>query len=140
MSARTCLTIAAASGFLAVLLGAFGAHGLSDSRYLENKYKDAKPRDVAGMPLPAAYKYFQDFRTGVRYQMWHSLALLGVGLAMSIRPSKWLSAVAWCFLGGIILFSGALYMLVICGPKFGGITWGLVAAIGGTLQLIGWRC
>jgi len=133
-----CLMIAAVSGFVAVLLGAFGAHGLADSGFLERKYGDLDLKKVAGMELPAAYKYLQDFQTGVRYQMWHTLALLGIGLAMLKASSKLLSAAAWCFVGGIVLFSGALYVLVICGPSFGGIKWGLVAPIGGTLQLVGW--
>ena len=49
MSARTCLSLAAALGFLAVLLGAFGAHGLSDSGYLERSYSDLEPKNVSGM-------------------------------------------------------------------------------------------
>ena len=138
MSARTCLILAAILGFLAVLLGAFGAHGLSDSGFLERKYSQMEPKNISGMELPASYKYLQDFRTGIRYHMWHALALFGVGLVMLHQPSKLLSSAAWCFVGGIVLFSGALYVLVIGGPKFGGITWGLVAPIGGTLQLIGW--
>ncbi|HIE98723.1 MAG TPA: DUF423 domain-containing protein [Planctomycetes bacterium] len=142
MSARTCLSLAAALAFLAVLFGAFGAHGLSGSGskpgYLERKYSDMEPKNVAGMQLPPAYKYLRDFRTAVRYHMWHALALFGVGLLMQRRPSRLLSGAAWCFVGGIVFFSGALYVLVICGPKFGGITWGLIAPIGGTLQLVGW--
>ena len=142
MSARTCLSLAAALAFLAVVFGAFGAHGLSgsDSKsgYLERRYSDMQPKNVSGMQLPPAYKYLQDFRPGVRYHMWHSLALFGVGLLIQRRPSRLLSAAAWCFIGGIVFFSGALYVLVICGPKFGGITWGMIAPIGGTLQLVGW--
>ena len=138
MSARTCLILASLFGFLGVLLGAFGAHGLSDTGFLERKYAEMAPKNVAGMELPAAYKYLQDFRTGVRYHMWHALALFGVGLLMRTHPSKLLSAAAWAFVGGILLFSGALYILVICGPAWGGIRWGLVAPVGGTLQLIAW--
>ena len=121
-----------------MLLGAFGAHGLSDSGYLERKYSDMEPKTVSGLELPASYKYLQDFRTGVRYHMWHALAMFGTGLMMRGRSSRVLSAAAWCFAGGILLFSGALYVLIIGGPKFGGVTWGLVAPIGGTLQLVGW--
>jgi len=129
---------AALFGFLAVLSGAFGAHGLSDSGFLKKKYADMPAKDVSGMELPAGYKYLQDFHTGVRYHMWHSLALLGVGLLLTQRTSKLLSAAAWCFVGGIVLFSGALYLLVICGPDWNGVKWGMVAPIGGTLQLVGW--
>ena len=138
MSARTCLILASLLGFLAVLLGAFAAHGLSDSGFLERKYADLDAKNVSGLQLPAAYKYLQDFHTGVRYHMWHALALLGVGLLMRTHPSKLLSAAAWCFVGGILLFSGALYILVIGGPAWSGIKWGLVAPVGGTLQLLGW--
>lgn len=142
MSPRLCLAFAAFFGFLAVLMGAFGAHGLAESRtgesFLEQKYADAEPKNVAGMVQPASYKYLQDFKTGVRYHMWHALALLGTGILMQRHRSRLLSAAAWSFVGGIVFFSGALYVLVILGPKFGGITWGLVAPIGGTLQLIGW--
>ena len=122
MSTRICLTLAALFGFCAVLLGAFGAHGLSgrDSRpgFLERKYADTPPKTVAGMEQPASYKYLQDFQTGVRYQMWHSLALFGVGLLMQQVSSKLLSSAAWCFAGGIMLFSGALlyflFLLLRC--------------------------
>ena len=138
MSPKLCLSIAALFGFVAVLLGAFGAHGLSGSGYLEKQYADTKPKSVAGLQVPASYKYLQDFHTGVRYHMWHALALFGVGLLMLKYPSPSLNVAAWCFVAGICLFSGSLYVLVICGPKFGGITWGMVAPIGGTLQLVGW--
>lgn len=66
--------------------------------------------------------------------MLHVLAMLATGLLMLQHPSRWLSAAAWCFMGGIIFFSGALYVLVIGGPRWLGIPWGMVAPIGGTLQ------
>lgn len=148
MSPKLCLTLAAVFGFLAVLLGAFGAHGLAEGRkaddgsrtpsFLEKKYADTEDKNLAGLIVPASHKYLQDFRTGVRYHMWHAIAMFGTGIVMLKQKSRLLSAAAWCFCSGIILFSGALYILVICGPKYGGITWGLVAPIGGTLQLIAW--
>lgn len=127
-------------GFLAVLLGAFGAHGLGDSQsgLLVKKYADTPAKSVAGMELPASYKYLEDFRTGVRYHMWHALALLATGLLQAQRRSKLLSGAAICFTIGTLLFSGALYILVIGGPELGGIKWGLVAPFGGTLLLVGW--
>jgi len=138
MNARRCLFIAAVLGFLAVLLGAFGAHGLSDTGFLEKKYAEAEARDLTGMTVPASFKYMRDFETGVRYHMWHTLALMMVGVLMHKRPTRLLSAAAWCFSGGTLLFSGALYVLVIGGPRFAGIPWGLVAPIGGTLLMLGW--
>lgn len=143
MTAKTCLILASVSGLLAVVLGAFGAHGLADSRdadggYLAQKYADVPEKTVAGLTLPASYKYLQDYHTAVRYHMWHALAVLGVGLLMQRQTSRLLSAAAWSFLIGILLFSGGLYILVILGPKFGGIPWGAVVPIGGVLLVTGW--
>lgn len=143
MSARTCLVIGAVLGFLAVAMGAFGAHGLKDAGadgkgFLEKKYGEMEPKNVAGQLLPAGYKYLKDFETGVEYHMMHAVAMLFVGMLMLHQPSKLLSAAAWCFLGGVVFFSGALYVLVIGGPKWMGVPWGAIAPIGGTLQLVGW--
>ncbi len=138
MSARTCLRLAALFGFLAVFMGAFGAHGLSDSGYLERRYADVDPKTVASWELPAAYKSYLDFQTAVRYHMWHALALLAVGLWKQRTSSRALSTAAWMFSAGIVLFCGSLYVLVIGGPHFGNIRWGLVAPLGGTALLIGW--
>ncbi|MCA9050124.1 MAG: DUF423 domain-containing protein [Planctomycetaceae bacterium] len=138
MSARTCLCVASVFGFLAVFAGAFGAHGLADTGYLERQYADFEPKTVAGLTQPAAWKYLQDFQTGVRYHMWHALAMFGTGVLMRNGRSRCLSAAAWCFAGGILLFSGALYVLAIGGPSLAGIRWGAVAPFGGTLLLFGW--
>lgn len=138
MSGRICICLAGSLGFLAVFLGAFGAHGLKDTGFLTDKYSDAEPKAVAGHTIPASYKYAQDFETGVEYHMVHALAMLATGLLMLHQPSRCLSMAAWCFLGGIVFFSGALYVLVIGGPRWLGVPWGMVAPIGGTLQLAGW--
>ena len=138
MSGRMCLCLASFLGFLGVFLGAFGAHGLKDTKFLADKYADMPPKIVAGQPVPAASKYAQDFETGVEYHMTHVLAMLATGLLMLHQPSRCLSLAAWCFFGGIVFFSGALYILVIGGPRWLGIPWGMVAPLGGTLQLVGW--
>jgi uncharacterized membrane protein YgdD (TMEM256/DUF423 family) len=138
MSARLCLTLAAILGFLGVFLGAFGAHGLKDSGFLKTKYADVQPIDYAGEELAAGYKYLLDFDTGVRYHMWHALAMAVTGILMLHHGCRALRAAAWCFFFGIIFFSGSLYVLVMAGPRAGGIPWGAVAPIGGTLLLIGW--
>lgn len=143
MSARACLIVGAVLGFLAVAMGAFGAHGLKDAGadgkgFLERKYADTEPKNVAGQMFPASYKYLKDFETGVEYHMLHAVAILVAGVLMMHQKSKLLSAAAWCFLGGVIFFSGALYVLVVGGPKWMGIPWGAIAPIGGTLQLAGW--
>jgi uncharacterized membrane protein YgdD (TMEM256/DUF423 family) len=138
MSSRTCLILATLFGFLAVLLGAFGAHGLSDTGYLERSYAEMEPKKVSGMHLTASFKYYLDFQTSVRYHIWHALALVCVGLWKRWSDSKALDVAAWAFTTGIVLFSGALYVLVIGGPRFGGIPWGAVAPFGGTALLVGW--
>lgn len=139
MSFRTCLILASAFGFFAVMLGAFGAHGLSgQDGYLQRKYADTEPKEIAGMHVTAPWKYYQDFQTGVRYHMWHTLALLAIGLWKRQSESRSLSVAAWAFTIGIVLFSGALYLLVIGGPRFAGIPWGAIAPFGGTALLVGW--
>jgi uncharacterized membrane protein YgdD (TMEM256/DUF423 family) len=141
MSARTCIFLSAAFGFLGVGLGAFGAHGLTDNQgtgYLEKKYAEMEPKLIGGHSVPASYKYLQDFKTGVEYQMSHTLALGIVGLLMLKQRSKLLTAAAICFVGGIFFFSGSLYILVICGPRWQGVPWGAITPIGGTLMLTGW--
>lgn len=137
MTSQLCLRLASIAGFLAVLFGAFGAHGLNDSGYLETKYADQE-KEIAGQSVPASYKYLQDFRTGVRYHMWHALTLFGIGLLMRTNDGRLLRGAAWSILVGMFLFSGSLYLLVIAGPKFAGVPWGLVAALGGTTLLVGW--
>ncbi len=138
MNARLCLVIAALLGFTAVTLGAFAAHGLKDSGFLEKKYADIPAKTVAGLVVPASFKYFEDFHTAVEYQMSHALALAITGLLLSRQRTKALSVAAYCFVGGIVLFSGSLYVLVLGGPRFLGIPWGAITPIGGVLFLAGW--
>lgn len=141
MKPGMCLFLAAILGFLSVAMGAFGAHGLTDSTntgYLEKKYAEMEPKIIAGHTVPASFKYLQDFRTGAEYQMYHALALAVTGLLMLHQPSKLLSAAAVCFLGGVFFFSGSLYILVIGGPRWLGIPWGAITPIGGMLMIFGW--
>ena len=115
MTARLILQIAALLGALGVGIGAFGAHGLR--KMLEETGR------------------FDTFETAVRYQFYHTMALLAVGILLALRPDiRGLSLTAWLFLGGILLFSGSLYTLC-----FTGITkMGAVAPIGGLLLIAGW--
>lgn len=116
---------------LAVGAGAFAAHFL-DSHFA--KQYAGQTRVVAGQEVPRAEKALHDFKTGAEYQMYHSLALLAVGLLMERRSSRMLTLAGWTFLGGIILFSGSLYLLTLTGVT----KWGMVTPIGGVLFLIGW--
>jgi uncharacterized membrane protein YgdD (TMEM256/DUF423 family) len=116
MSARLILQLAALLGGLTVAIGAFGAHGLR--------------------PMLEASGRFDTFETAVRYQFYHTLALLAVGVLAVARPELRgpLGTTAWLWLGGIVLFSGSLY--VLC---FTDITkLGAVAPLGGLLLIAGW--
>ena len=107
------LMIGAISGCLVVVMGAFGAHALKDIL------------DDYGQSI---------YNKAVLYHMFHSIALLMLGLINKIQPDNQLSIVGWSFLFGIILFSGSLYILAITGIK----PLGMITPIGGILFIIGW--
>lgn len=109
------LATAAAFGFISVALGAFAAHGL--------KHK------LADNLLSA-------FHTGVDYQMYHALALLAVAILTRLHPSHWLTASAWLFIIGTLLFSGSLYALALTGVRW----FGPITPVGGLCFLLGWAC
>lgn len=99
--------------FLAVLLGAFGAHAL---RTKISTYE------------------LEVFQTGIYYQMIHALALFAAAwILQSYQSPKSLYA-GYCFIGGILIFSGSLIALSLSGIK----KWGMITPIGGLLFLIGW--
>jgi uncharacterized membrane protein YgdD (TMEM256/DUF423 family) len=100
---------------LAVGLGAFGAHGLRDK---------VEPRML------------EVFETGVRYHMYHALALIAVGWATTRWNSAWLSASGWLFVAGIVIFSGSLYVMVLSGARW----LGAITPIGGVALIAGWAC
>ena len=107
------LMIGAISGCLVVVMGAFGAHTLKDIL------------DDYGKSI---------YNKAVLYHMFHSIALLILGLINKIQPEIQLFIVGWSFLFGIILFSGSLYILAITGIK----PLGMITPIGGILFIIGW--
>jgi uncharacterized membrane protein YgdD (TMEM256/DUF423 family) len=110
---RTFLLLGAVAGFIGVALGAFGAHGLRSR---------LSPEMLAV------------FETGVRYQMYHALAILFVALAAA-RLDGWLVRTAgWLFTAGIVLFSGSLYAMALTGVR----ALGAVTPIGGLAFLAGW--
>ncbi len=98
---------------IGVALGAFGAHALK-SRVTE---------DLLAV-----------FEIGVRYQMYHAMALLAVGWAASRWPGIWITASGWLFTVGILVFSGSLYLMT-----FSGARWlGAITPIGGLCFILGW--
>jgi uncharacterized membrane protein YgdD (TMEM256/DUF423 family) len=116
---------------LAVVTGAFAAHGLD--RHFAIQYA-GQTRLVTGEELPLARKFLADFKTGAEYQMIHALALLAVSTLLARRPSRAAQVAGTAFLLGIVLFSGSLYTLTLTGVT----QWGAVTPLGGVLFLVGW--
>lgn len=110
---RTFVGLGAASAFVAVAAGAFGAHGL----------REALTPDRLAV-----------FETAVRYQMVHALALVAAGLLATRRRGRGVPAAGWLFLLGTVLFSGSLYALALTGTS----AWGAVTPFGGVAWLAGW--
>jgi uncharacterized membrane protein YgdD (TMEM256/DUF423 family) len=132
-SPGVCVTLGAVLAGLAVVAGAFGAHGLDS--YFARKYADAEAKSIAGMEVPASYKAIEDFHTAARYHMYHALALIAVGLVAARRPNRALSVAAWLFAAGILLFSGGLYVYTLTGQRFWGVG---PPPVGGLLFILGW--
>jgi uncharacterized membrane protein YgdD (TMEM256/DUF423 family) len=112
---RLFFAAACVAGFLGVALGAFGAHALKTQ---------LTPEALA------------TFEIGVRYQLYHALALIAAALACTRWPSAWARASGWLFIAGIAVFSGSLYVLALTGAKW----LGAVTPIGGVALLAGWGC
>ena len=133
MSARSWITLGAVLAGLSVGAGAFGAHVLDD--YFAEKYREAGEKSVAGFSVPVSWERLQDFKTGVQYQMYHALGMIAAGLLLQTRRRRALQAAAWCFLLGICLFSGGLYLYTLTGQRI----WGMIPPpIGGTSFIVGW--
>lgn len=115
-TARRLVTLAAISGFVAVVMGAFGAHGL----------KQIQP------PLPE--QRLIAFDTGVRYQMYHALALLATAWVATQMSEKWARRAGAWFVIGTVLFSWSLYALVLLDQPW----LGRVTPFGGLAFLVGW--
>lgn len=114
MNQKTTLLAGAIMGALAVCIGAFGAHALKH--------------------LLVANQRTETFELAVRYQFYHTFALLASGLLMQFFGEKKLRYAALFFLIGILIFSGSLYVLSLTG-----ITWlGAITPIGGLAFITGW--
>jgi uncharacterized membrane protein YgdD (TMEM256/DUF423 family) len=112
---RVFLVSGALLGALGVTLGAFGAHSL------------------AGVLGAEKVRLFE---TASRYQMFHSLALLAVGLAMAQWPASYrtLALCGWTFVAGILLFSGSLYAYAILGTRW----LAMITPLGGVAFIFAW--
>ncbi|SDC02401.1 Uncharacterized membrane protein YgdD, TMEM256/DUF423 family [Terribacillus halophilus] len=110
---KALLIIAAISGFLTVGLGAFGAHGL-EGRLTE--------------------KAIATWEKAVLYQMFHTLALIGIALLLQKIQAGSLMTAGGFFIAGILLFSGTLYIYAVSGIT----VFALITPVGGVAFLIGW--
>lgn len=113
MDSRMWIVCGSLLGGLGVAAGAFGAHGLE------------------GKLSPAA---LQTYEVAVRYQLFHALALLAVGLLTLHQPSTAAQVAGASFLVGILLFSGFLYGYVFTGIRL----LALIVPVGGAAFLVGW--
>jgi uncharacterized membrane protein YgdD (TMEM256/DUF423 family) len=104
-------------GGIGVAMGAFGAHGL----------KNFVSSDL-----------LETWDKAVRYQIYHALALFAVSWAITHWSSqaKLLGLGGWLFLGGILIFSGSLYILVLSNTKW----LGAITPVGGVAFVAGWFC
>ncbi len=120
MSHTTCFKFASLFALLAVLLGAFGAHGLRDT-------------------LDSGH--LATFETGVRYQFYHAIGLFIIGFLITLkRGEKWLRYASYLLIAGIILFSGSLYLLA-CNQIADIPSWiGPITPLGGLCFMSGWAC
>ncbi|HEX4372348.1 MAG TPA: DUF423 domain-containing protein [Puia sp.] len=116
---KNFLSIAAISGCISVALGAFAAH----------KLKDILSADALNV-----------FQTAVRYQFYHTFALLIVAILYEKFPNKLMKWAGNCFIIGIILFSGSLYGLTILRVNdiAGFDKIGIITPFGGTFFIVGW--
>jgi uncharacterized membrane protein YgdD (TMEM256/DUF423 family) len=110
---RTFMFVGALMGCVGVGLGAFGAHGLR------------------GRLSPEMLAVFE---TGVRYHMYHALALLATAALMSRTETRAMAVAGWSFTAGIFIFSGSLYALSLTGVTI----LGAITPIGGVAFLVGW--
>jgi uncharacterized membrane protein YgdD (TMEM256/DUF423 family) len=110
---RTFFILGSVFGMMAILAGTFGAHGLEQT---------------------VTPSLLQTFDTGVRYHMYHALALIGVAWACEHFGGKLPVAAGWLFVIGIIVFAGSLYLLAITGARW----LGMITPIGGVAFIVGW--
>ncbi|MEG1199242.1 MAG: DUF423 domain-containing protein, partial [Algoriella sp.] len=111
------LTIASLYGMIAIILGAFGAHA----------FKKFLPDEKLA-----------SFEVGVRYQMYHAIALLAIGMYFQFDKSLERSA-AWCLILGTFVFSVSVYLLSFADHWGANLKFlGPITPLGGLLMVVGW--
>ena len=116
---KTFLLLGAIFGGIAVVLGAFGAHGL----------KKIAPADVVSI-----------YQTGVQYQMYHGLALILAAIIYDRLSNRWIKWTGSLFALGILFFSGSLYLITALKAEEKSVPAliGAITPIGGFLFILGW--
>ena len=112
--AKLFLILGSSLGALSVAIGAFGAHALKQILEANNR--------------------LETFETGVKYQFYHSLALILLGLLMQKFDHKMFAYSGYGFFIGVLIFSGSLYILSLSGVT----KWGAITPIGGVALIFGW--
>lgn len=117
---KTALIAAIVFAMLGVIIGAFGAHKLKE--------------------IITDTNLLNSFETGVRYQMYHALALGLAAVVFAFFPNNMMQYAIYCFIIGIILFSGSIYLLVMLKSTqdIGLGKLGLITPIGGLFFIAGW--
>jgi len=110
---KALLVLGAINGALAVMLGAFGAHGL-------------RPKVDESL--------LQTWATASEYHFFHALALLVTGLLVREFGGSTLTTAGWVLFAGMVVFSGSLYVLVLSGQRW----LGAITPLGGTALIVGW--
>jgi uncharacterized membrane protein YgdD (TMEM256/DUF423 family) len=111
---KTLLIAGALLGGLGVAIGAFGAHALRSILTQSGR--------------------IETFETAVKYQFYHALALLLIGMLYAAYPNRSLLNAGYSMLAGVVVFSGSLYILCLTGMRW----LGAITPIGGVLLIIGW--
>ena len=121
MNSKTWFVLGASLGVLGVAAGTFGAHALPDYLKAAGAESDLLRRQ-------------NWWETGVRYQMYHALALFAVAWIADKRKSPLAGLAGLSMFGGTLIFSGCLFALALTGQKF----IGAIVPIGGVLFIVGW--
>lgn len=114
---RIVMALAGFNGMIAVAAGAFAAHGL----------RAKLNADALAI-----------FETAARYHIYHALALVALAALALHSNSRWMTASAWCFQCGIILFSGSLYAMALSKMQWKWL--GPITPFGGLFFILGWLC
>lgn len=115
MNHKELFCLGAVLGLLAVVAGAFGSHALKNKLTQE---------------------MLTTFEVGVRYQMYHALAIILVVSISNFFPGSLAIISGWFFFVGTLIFSGSLFLLIVTGVR----SLGMITPFGGVLLLMGWFC